>query len=125
MSVDRTIVRLPLRALSSAVAAAMLVLPTPPLPVYRRIRVMRPNRTPGPASVHDPGVGPKTAPGYAFLDAGDGRRLERFGEREVDRTAPWAIDPRQRPTAWGAADLRFDRSRGWSGRSDASAAWQL
>ena len=76
-------------------------------------------------SVHDPGVGPTAAPGYAFLDAGDGRRLERFGEREVDRTAPGAIDPRQRPTAWGAADLRFDRSRGWSGRSDAAAAWQL
>jgi 23S rRNA (cytosine1962-C5)-methyltransferase len=59
-----------------------------------------------------------------LLDAGDGRRLERFGEREVDRTAPGAID-RRRPTAWAAADLRFDRSRGWSGRGDLAAPWTI
>ena len=64
-------------------------------------------------------------PGYALIDAGDGRRLERFGERLVDRTAPGADEPRRRPAAWGAADLRFDRSRGWSGRSDVSAPWPI
>jgi 23S rRNA (cytosine1962-C5)-methyltransferase len=63
--------------------------------------------------------------GYALLDAGDGRRLERFGERVVDRIAPGAIDRRGRPEAWTAADLRFDRSRGWSGRTDASSPWQI
>src|SRR5215218_2338701 len=41
MSVESTIVRRPRSAHRSAVAAAMLVFPTPPLPVYRRIRVIR------------------------------------------------------------------------------------
>src|SRR2546427_9006193 len=86
---------------------------------------MPPNRPPGSAAVHDPGMAPATAPGYTLLDAGDGRRLERFGEREVDRTAPGAVDRRRRPTAWGAADLRYDRSRGWSGRSAVAAPWTI
>jgi 23S rRNA (cytosine1962-C5)-methyltransferase len=70
-------------------------------------------------------VSPEAAPGYALLDAGDGRRLERFGEREVDRLAPGADERRRRPAAWAAADLRYDRSRGWSGRGDVTAAWQV
>jgi 23S rRNA (cytosine1962-C5)-methyltransferase len=65
------------------------------------------------------------APGYALLDAGDGRRLERFADRLVDRAAPGAGDRRRRPELWGAADLRFDRSRGWSGRSDVTAPWSI
>jgi 23S rRNA (cytosine1962-C5)-methyltransferase len=53
---------------------------------------------------------------YDLLDAGDGRRLERFGERIVDRPAPGADRPRRAPrSAWDAADLRFDRDAGWSG----------
>src|SRR5260221_11759782 len=39
--------------------------------------------------------------------------------------APAAIGRGGGPAAWGAADLRFDRSRGWSGRGDASAPWQI
>ncbi len=51
-----------------------------------------------------------------LIDAGDGRRLERFGERVVDRPAPAADAPRRAPpSAWDGADLRFDRDRGWSG----------
>jgi 23S rRNA (cytosine1962-C5)-methyltransferase len=45
---------------------------------------------------------------YDLLDAGDGGRLERFGERVVDRPAPGAIDIRLDPAAWATADLRFD-----------------
>ena len=41
MSVERTIVFRPRSAHRMAVAAATLVLPTPPLPVYRTIRVTR------------------------------------------------------------------------------------
>ena len=63
--------------------------------------------------------------GYALIDAGDGRRLERFGELVVDRTAPGAVDRRGQPADWGAADLRFDRSRGWSGRRDVGAPWTV
>ena len=62
--------------------------------------------------------------GYELLDAGDGRRLERFGDRIVDRPAPGALEPqRARPTAWAHAHLRFDRERGWRGRDQ--SAWQV
>ena len=70
-------------------------------------------------------MAPASAPGYSLVDAGDGRRLERFGERVVDRTAPGAVERRARPQVWAAADLRFDRSRGWSGRSDVAAPWTI
>jgi len=56
------------------------------------------------------------ADGYELLDAGDGRRLERFGPRVVDRPAPSAFLPPLLPTAdWATADARFDRGRGWTG----------
>lgn len=54
-------------------------------------------------------------PAYELIDAGDGRRLERFADRIVDRPAASAEEPRRDPAAWAAADLRFDRYRGWSG----------
>jgi 23S rRNA (cytosine1962-C5)-methyltransferase len=55
--------------------------------------------------------------GYELLDAGDGRRLERFGARIVDRPAPGALElPRASRTDWARASLRFDRDRGWLGR---------
>ena len=58
-----------------------------------------------------------TTDGYELLDAGDGRRLERFGARVVDRPAPGAIEPRRASaSAWARAALRFDRDRGWLGR---------
>ena len=54
--------------------------------------------------------------GYTLLDAGDGRRLERFGALVVDRPAPSAPWPaRSAPAAWLAADLRFERDSGWTG----------
>jgi 23S rRNA (cytosine1962-C5)-methyltransferase len=52
--------------------------------------------------------------GYELLDAGDGRRLERFATVVVDRPAPSAIEPRRDPDAWTAAHLVFARDRGWS-----------
>lgn len=53
--------------------------------------------------------------GYEFVDAGDGRRLERFGELLVDRPALMADEPPRDPSAWAAADLRFDKYLGWGG----------
>lgn len=53
--------------------------------------------------------------GYALLDAGDGRRLERFGSVVVDRPAPSAVEPRRDPEAWTSADLSFSRTGGWTG----------
>ena len=52
--------------------------------------------------------------GYELIDAGDGRRLERFGELVVDRPAPTADMPPRDPAAWAGSDLRFDRYVGWT-----------
>ena len=53
---------------------------------------------------------------YELIDAGDQRRLERFGERVVDRPAPAAVRPAAASRReWAAADLRFDPKGGWSG----------
>lgn len=63
------------------------------------------------------------ASGYELLDAGDGRRLERFGERIVDRPAAGAAGPRVDADAWRAVDLRFDRGTGW--RGDRTDPWTI
>jgi 23S rRNA (cytosine1962-C5)-methyltransferase len=55
---------------------------------------------------------------YELLDAGDGRRLERFGDRAIDRPAPRATEPRHRPEDWAAADLRFEPGLGWTGTAE-------
>ncbi|OQY30902.1 MAG: hypothetical protein B6241_15155 [Spirochaetaceae bacterium 4572_59] len=47
---------------------------------------------------------------YEFLDCGNGRRLERFGEITVDRPAPQAEFPHKlSSTHWEEADARFLR----------------
>jgi len=58
-----------------------------------------------------------TDAGYALLDAGDGRRLERFGGRIVERPAPSmvGVPPEADREVWTSADLRFDRDHGWTG----------
>jgi len=55
---------------------------------------------------------------YELIDAGDGRRLERFGELVVDRPAPTADLPPRDPAGWASADLRFDRYVGWAALSE-------
>jgi 23S rRNA (cytosine1962-C5)-methyltransferase len=60
------------------------------------------------------------ADGYALIDAGDGRRLERFGDRIVDRPAPGATEPRRSSEAWDSVNARFERIRG-----DATGRWRL
>jgi 23S rRNA (cytosine1962-C5)-methyltransferase len=64
--------------------------------------------------------------GYELLDAGDGRRLERFGEVVVDRPAPMAEEPPRDPSAWARADMRFDRYVGWTAiADDEPQAWEI
>jgi 23S rRNA (cytosine1962-C5)-methyltransferase len=47
---------------------------------------------------------------YELVDAGDGRRLERFGNRLLDRPAPVVDDaPQRAPGQWASADARFER----------------
>ncbi|HET9455927.1 MAG TPA: class I SAM-dependent methyltransferase [Candidatus Limnocylindrales bacterium] len=57
-------------------------------------------------------------PAYALLDAGEERRLERFGGVVVDRPAPTAEEPKLVPAAWASADLVFRRYLGWTAVAD-------
>ncbi|MFH1474653.1 MAG: class I SAM-dependent methyltransferase [Chloroflexota bacterium] len=53
---------------------------------------------------------------YALLDAGDGRRLERFGRIVLDRPAPAADGaPLRLPAAWVSAAARYEREVGARG----------
>ena len=52
---------------------------------------------------------------YELIDAGDGLRLERFGELVVERPAPGAWRPKTAPEQWVDADLTFERETGWRG----------
>jgi 23S rRNA (cytosine1962-C5)-methyltransferase len=63
---------------------------------------------------------------YELIDAGDGRRLERFGEIEVDRPAADALEGRRDPGAWNTPAIRYDRYVGWEADvGEIPAAWQL
>lgn len=63
-------------------------------------------------------------PGYALLDCGSGRRLERFGDTVVSRPAPAAAAPPALSAAeWQAASLSFSRESGW--RGDAPPGWRV
>ena len=60
-----------------------------------------------------------------MIDAGDGRRLERFGEHIVDRPHRGADDRRRAPDRWRDADLRFERDLGWRGAGGDDDAWTV
>ena len=62
---------------------------------------------------------------YELLDAGAGRRLERFGDRLVDRPHPAAILSPEAPELWRDAGLRFDRGVGWTGPARESGPWAI
>ena len=63
--------------------------------------------------------------GHRLLDVGGAARLERFGERVVDRPSPGALGTRADPERWLAADLRFDRLDGWSGPAAGGDPWPI
>lgn len=60
-----------------------------------------------------------------LLDFGDAGRLERFGDRVVDRPYPGAFGARREPGAWIDADLRYDRDGGWSGPAAGLGEWSV
>jgi 23S rRNA (cytosine1962-C5)-methyltransferase len=70
-------------------------------------------------------MGAVSGDGHQLIDAGDGRRLERFGNRVVDRPAPSVagVPRRGGRDRWAAADLRFERERGWTGA--AQGPWTI
>ena len=75
-------------------------------PLARRVR-------PSPERHH----WPMPSPSGLRADRLRGWRASRTVRRRgcVDRPHPGALGPRAEPGAWRAADLRFDRDRGWSG----------
>ena len=69
---------------------------------------------------------PDLDPGSELVDAGDGRRLERFGDRVVDRPAPGAVGARLADMlTWRRADLRFAPKTGWFGEPSALEPWTV
>ena len=60
-----------------------------------------------------------------LVDFGDAARLERFGDRLVDRPYPGAFEPRRDPEAWREAALRFDRDAGWTGPAVDAGVWSV
>lgn len=81
-----------------------------------------PRPTPLPYAL---GVATRDASEIELLDLGGGARLERFGERTVDRPHPAALGSRRATEAWRDADLRFDRERGWTGTAADNGAWHV
>lgn len=66
--------------------------------------------------------------GYALLDSGDGRKLERFGAYTLVRPAAQAVwRPFLSPARWEQADAVFDRAEGhrWKGRSALPKTWTI
>ncbi len=57
-------------------------------------------------------------PDYELLDAGGGRRLERFGPHVFDRPSPIAIWRRERPELWAQAAGTFERGQSGTGTWD-------
>jgi 23S rRNA (cytosine1962-C5)-methyltransferase len=66
---------------------------------------------------------------HELLDAGDARRLERFGTVVCDRPAGAALAPRRDPGAWRTADARFEPTGagpdGWHRRRQLDEPWLL
>lgn len=72
---------------------------------------------------HDRGVHADGS--YELIDVGGGARLERFGDRRIDRPHPAALGTRLHPERWLDADLRFDRDRGWTGLATPQGSWEI
>ncbi len=68
---------------------------------------------------------------YQLLDFGGGRKLERFGDRVLDRPSPPAdrIPRQQEAEVWAQADSRYKRCGGdggqWSATSRLSEPWTI
>jgi len=53
---------------------------------------------------------------YELIDSGNGRKLERFGHRILDRPDPQALWEPSSSESWERADLRFERESDRGGR---------
>jgi 23S rRNA (cytosine1962-C5)-methyltransferase len=70
-------------------------------------------------------------PDHELLDAGDGRKLERYGRIVLDRPEPQAMwRPRLDPSAWTAANARFaaggdDENGRWTVAAPVPDVWRM
>ena len=65
---------------------------------------------------------------YELMDAGDGRKLERFGRYILARPCSQAMwRPGMPPARWDGADASFDREDGnrWHGRNNLPKEWEI
>jgi 23S rRNA (cytosine1962-C5)-methyltransferase len=66
---------------------------------------------------------------YALIDAGDGMKLERWGEAVLARPEPQAVWPRQTPERWASADAVYHRSQTgggeWTFARPLPALWEV
>lgn len=65
---------------------------------------------------------------YGLLDAGDGRKLEKFGRYILSRPCAQAMWKKTLPeTEWRKADAAFDREDGnrWHGKSNLPKEWTI
>lgn len=70
----------------------------------------------------------RTAMDYQLLDAGDGRKLERFGRYTLARPCSQAMwRPTLPPEEWARAHASFDREDGnrWHGRGNLPKEWEI
>jgi 23S rRNA (cytosine1962-C5)-methyltransferase len=65
--------------------------------------------------------------GWELIDSGGERKLERFGDRVLDRPCPQAIWPKRTPERWKEAVAEFQRGEGgqgeWTKAGRAPDAW--
>ncbi|MDR2514108.1 MAG: class I SAM-dependent methyltransferase [Christensenellaceae bacterium] len=66
---------------------------------------------------------------YAVLDAGDGEKLERWGEQWLIRPDPQVIWPKSAPELWPRAQARYARSQSgggaWEFRQKIPESWRI
>lgn len=66
---------------------------------------------------------------YEFIDAGDGRKLERFGKHLLDRPEIEAKGPKLAPHLWEKADFFFWEERGkkgeWRANTSSDTKWAI
>ncbi len=63
-------------------------------------------------------------PGYALLDSGDGRKLERFGDMVIDRPSSLAAWRRRNDALWESADASYMPPDRWETGSSRFQTWK-
>jgi len=63
-------------------------------------------------------------PGYSLLDSGDGRKLERFGDRVIDRPSSLSAWSRRNEALWESADAVYVPPESWQHGGARFSIWK-